>query len=222
MANSKKTTAKSSEPEESGARKFRVVEGKHHTRDKTYYKGEVVESEDDLTKMFPGKFEEMNATTASGKFDKAAKKNAGQTGPPRNRDEEVSETEPTLDKDDQVFDKGSTAKARPTADDEAEALEADEETRSESEESEGAEEEVSDEETETSEGEGEEEPEETSPSDLGVDVSSQFPDAKKADLVVLKKGSKFQVADKDDPSKPVSKKPMTKDETNKFLKKQVK
>lgn len=45
-------------PKESNTRRFRVLEGAHAEEDRVYRKGEVVESDVDLIKLFPNKFEE--------------------------------------------------------------------------------------------------------------------------------------------------------------------
>lgn len=157
----------------SDTRKWRVVDGKHHTKEKTYKKGEIVESDEDLATEYPGKFEE-HVEARQGKKDKKKPTDSatGTTphpgGPPRNRDEpEEPENQPTLDQMDEVFDKGSTKKARPDADEQEEAETGKkpkrrvtiDEGESEAEESKEAEDSSGDDEGETSETEEESESE---------------------------------------------------------------
>lgn len=106
-----------------GTRRFRVVDGKHHDRDRTYNKGELVESEEDLAAKFPGKFEEYQPSSVTGKFDAARRKVTERgVGPPKDRDDAPA-VEPHLDQMDEVFDKGSTSKTRPDTEDQEEAEE---------------------------------------------------------------------------------------------------
>lgn len=77
--------------------------------------------------------------------------------------------------------------------------------------------EESDEEIEEGDGEEKEEGE------LGVNVTSQFPIAEEADLLVFKKGKEFFVTESDEPNKSINEAHLkSKPQVEKFLKSQVK
>lgn len=69
--------------------------------------------------------------------------------------------------------------------------------------------------------EDEDEDDEPVESDLGEDVTTDFPEAKKAEMKVFRDGKKFNISEASDPETAINKKPMTKTEATKFLKEQV-
>jgi hypothetical protein len=59
--------------EKTEANKFRVVAGVHIEGNKRYKKGQIVESPNDLIKLFPQKFERVSGTSTAGDWDEGEK-----------------------------------------------------------------------------------------------------------------------------------------------------
>lgn len=172
--------------------RFRVKESKHSEGDRTYAKGEVVETERDLVALFGNtKFEEL-----------------GDEEPPevkakRKRMEERRKKEEEAAAEDDATPSGATddpirveGKQRPREAGTGRVLDKDN---------------VHD----------NVDPEEAV-SKLGDDVSDEYPKAKEADLLVLQRGKNFYVADKDDPDRALNEEPLSKGKLGTYLSKQLK
>jgi len=152
---------------------FRVIAGLHKDGDKTYKKGDVVESNRDLTKLFRGKF--VRTIKAETPLSDVA-------------------TAPKLPQPSKAEDKGEKAKAKSSKSSAKKAEEEMIDVEAEIEEEAKIESEVEAEEAEA-------ELEETATVDLsayGKDVTDKFSIAKKNEYVVYKKGKFFNVIDPDD------------------------
>jgi hypothetical protein len=188
--------------------RFRVLEGKHTELlpiteeqkgtdssalvrpSRVYKKGEVVESEKELDKMFMNKFERLGSNEPQ--EVSAGHPNTREIGPDPDFNDDIMDTQAQELKTRRGIDPESPRAKRNLG--RAVAMEED------------AEEEADDEPVE---------------SDLGDDVTSDFADAKKAEMKVFKDGKQYFVADSADPSKSLEKKGMTKAEMKAYLKEQV-
>jgi len=203
--------------------KFKVLDSIHYDDEgKQYKKGAIVEDDRDLDVLFANKFERIEAQTLKPRDRDDSPDTSGRVmDPPLHKRMKVEAAKATGDEkkvtkaseepdfgDDDTADPALPITGAERPRDKAAAAEARGETDEEEDETE----------SETPAGEEEEESEEG----LGVDVSSQFADAKKADLLVFRNGAKYFVADKDEPSKSLKKEPMKKSEVAKYLKSQVK
>lgn len=203
--------------------KFEVIGAPHHHDDgKTYKDGQTVESDKDLDVLFINKFRRVDGLTKKPRdLDESPDTSGSKVMDPPAHKKQDMEKAKTAGDPKKVEKATAKVNSEPDFDPESESDPkfpiSSEEPRTgaepESEEDKESDEEES--ETESEEGDGEDEP------GLGVDVTSQFPDARKVDMLVFRKGGKFHIADKDEPNK-ATKKGLTKDAAAKYLKTQIK
>lgn len=188
----------------SGSKKyrFRVIAGKHvGAGGIRYTKGQVIESEKDLRKVFPNSFEKVSDDTPLSKGEPTKVVN---TETPTNQFDDGAHH------DDAERTQIAEKSRRDIAHDKADEPLSEEEREEEA----ARAQELEDEENEESS--GEEEGEEES---LGEDVTSKFPEAKEAGFKVFKDGKKHFITEDDNPTKPLNKKALS---TSEEVKKQIK
>ncbi len=185
--------------------KFKLIAGKHVDENgKVYRVGSVVESDEDLTVKWANKFERVHAAEAGVKSKRRKNANTDEMVPEGEQDDNMLQETENADEDttDKSFvgatDKRKAAKenAKMSGANFGEA------------EDEGEEDEESD--------------EEESKSELGEDVSEDYPEAGENDLLVLKKGRNFYIAEKDNPNEAVHKKALKSTDVKSAIKKYVK
>lgn len=210
--------------------KFKLLAGKHvGDKGKIFGPGAVIESDEDLVQKWPNKFE--RALPAQGEPVKRSKNrgNPEEMVPEGEEDDEKFQETENSDKDttDRSF-VGPKDKLKKAEDDLKAAEERVEAMRKEAaalkKAQKEADEEDDDEEDTDEESDGESDEEAKSPkSKLGDDdVTEDFEDAGKNDLLVFKKGREFFVAEKEDPNKALNKKPLQHGKVKGFIAKYLK
>lgn len=200
--------------------KFRLIGAQYIDKDgKVYNRGAVVESDLELDKLFANGWERVSAMTKKpNDLDESPDTSGKVMDPPEHKKQAIAAARAPAEKE--AEDKTQKVASEPDFDPESKSKPAfpiSSESPRKDEHGDVVDDEPDDEDEEAESGEESEE------DGLGVDVTSQFADAKKADLLVFKNGGKYHVADKDDPTKPVRKTPFAnKGDVGKYLKSQLK
>jgi len=183
---------------------FKLLGGQHADGCNIYVKGDVIESDRDLTKVFKGKFQRLHDDEIGPKVkDKFKNQKEGIIQPAIPMDTSSDEDEEKVTDDEEIVD---------TDDSLSDSLEDDKEDEEEEDEDVEDDEDVDDEEDDD-----EEDDEEEEKVDHGKNVTRLYPKAKKANVSVFRKGNWYTVVDNED-NEVLHEKKLRKEGVVKFLK----